>query len=65
MVLPCPMEQGFKLTPEQLAAAITPLTRWLMLNTPSNPSGAIYSRDEIAALAEVLADHPAGLGSGG
>ncbi len=60
VVLPCPMEQGgFKLTPEQLAAAITPpLTRWLMLNTPSNPSGAIYSRDEIAALAEVLADHP-------
>jgi aspartate aminotransferase len=58
VVLPCPMEQGFKLTPAQLAAAITPATRWLMLNTPSNPSGAIYSRDEISALAEVLADHP-------
>ncbi|WP_421700910.1 pyridoxal phosphate-dependent aminotransferase [Aliiroseovarius sp.] len=58
VVLPCPMEQGFKLTPEQLAAAITPRTRWLMLNTPSNPSGAIYSRDEIAALAQVLAHHP-------
>ena len=58
VVLPCPMEQGFKLTPEQLSAAITPATRWLMLNTPSNPTGAIYTRDEIAALAEVLADHP-------
>jgi aspartate aminotransferase len=52
------MEQGFKLTPSQLEAAITPRTRWLMLNSPSNPSGAIYSRDEIAALACVLARHP-------
>ncbi len=56
--VPCPMSQGFKLTPEALAAAITPRTRWLMLNTPSNPSGAVYSQPEIAALADVLARHP-------
>ncbi len=54
----CPMEHGFKLTPGQLEAAITPRTRWLMLNSPSNPSGAIYSRAEIAALAVVLDRHP-------
>lgn len=54
----CPMAAGFKLTPEALRAAITPRTRWLMLNSPSNPSGAIYSADEIRALAMVLADHP-------
>ena len=57
-ILPCPMDQGFKLLPEQLEAAITPRTRWLMLNTPSNPSGAIYTQDEIAALASVLSRHP-------
>lgn len=54
----CPMEHGFKLTPDQLEAAITPRTRWLMLNSPSNPSGAIYSRAEIAALAAVLDRYP-------
>lgn len=54
----CPMEQGFKLSPGQLEAAITPRTRWLMLNSPSNPSGAIYSHAEIAALAAVLDRHP-------
>lgn len=58
VVVACPMEQGFKLSPGQLEAAITPRTRWLMLNSPSNPSGAIYSRAEIAALAEVLDRHP-------
>ncbi len=58
VVLPCPMEQGFKLQPDQLEAAITPRTRWLMLNTPSNPSGAIYTQDEITALTAVLARHP-------
>ncbi|SHM03181.1 aspartate aminotransferase [Paracoccus solventivorans] len=57
VVLPCPMTRGFKLTPEALEAAITPRTRWLMLNSPSNPSGAIYSAAEIRALAEVLARH--------
>lgn len=54
----CSMEQGFKLTPEKLAQAITPKTRWLMLNSPSNPSGAIYSAAEIKALSAVLMEHP-------
>ncbi len=52
------IEQGFKITPEQLAEAITPRTRLLVLNSPSNPTGATYSRDELAALGEVLAAHP-------
>ena len=54
----CAMGQGFKITPQALRAAITPKTRWLLLNSPSNPSGAIYSADEIRALAAVLAEHP-------
>lgn len=58
IVLQCPVEEGFKLSPAALAAAITPKTRWLMLNAPSNPSGAIYTAEEIRALAAVLADHP-------
>ncbi|WP_377833249.1 pyridoxal phosphate-dependent aminotransferase [Acidimangrovimonas pyrenivorans] len=58
VVLPCPAAQGFKLRPEELARAITGRSRWLMLNSPSNPTGAIYSREELRALAEVLADHP-------
>ena len=49
---------GFKLRPEALAAAITPRTRWLMFNSPSNPTGAAYARDEIAAIAAVLLDRP-------
>ncbi|GAA4334366.1 pyridoxal phosphate-dependent aminotransferase [Variovorax defluvii] len=48
----------FKLTPEALAAHITPRTRWLMLNTPCNPSGAMYSRAELRALADVVRAHP-------
>ncbi|MEZ7137078.1 pyridoxal phosphate-dependent aminotransferase [Komagataeibacter sp. SM21] len=58
VVLPCGLESGFRLTPSQLAAAITPATRWVMLNTPSNPSGAVYSRAELQALGQVLAAHP-------
>jgi aspartate aminotransferase len=54
----CPRSQGFKLTPGQLEAAITPRTRWLMLNSPSNPTGATYSAEEYRGLAEVLARHP-------
>ncbi|MBS7813132.1 pyridoxal phosphate-dependent aminotransferase [Roseococcus pinisoli] len=50
--------QGFKLTPEQLEAAITPKTKWLILNNPSNPTGAAYSKAELKALAEVLLRHP-------
>lgn len=56
--VPCLPEHGFKLQPEQLERAITPRTRWLMLNSPNNPSGAVYSRDELKALAEVLLRHP-------
>ncbi len=58
VVLPCPLDQGFRLTPEQLDAAITPDTRWLILNSPSNPSGAAYPADELRALAEVVRRHP-------
>ncbi|GHA94795.1 aminotransferase [Algimonas arctica] len=48
----------FKITAEQLEAAITPATRWLMLNSPSNPTGAVYSAKELGALAAVLRRHP-------
>ena len=50
--------QNYKITPEQLDAAITPKTRWLILNSPSNPTGAAYSADELKALAQVLLRHP-------
>ncbi len=50
--------QNFKITPEQLAAAITPRTRLFVINSPSNPTGMAYSADELAALGEVLRDHP-------
>ena len=49
---------GFKLTPEALERAITPRSKWLILNSPSNPSGAAYTRAELKALAEVLLRHP-------
>ncbi len=54
----CPESQGFKLAPDQLEAAITPHTRWLLLNSPSNPTGATYSAEEYRQLADVLAGHP-------
>lgn len=57
-IIPCGEETGFKITPEALGAAITPKTRWLLLNTPSNPSGAVYSEAELAALGEVLRHAP-------
>ncbi|MBX6372703.1 MAG: pyridoxal phosphate-dependent aminotransferase [Acetobacteraceae bacterium] len=58
VLLPCGATQGFKLTPAQLEAAITPRTKWLVVNTPSNPTGAVYSWEELAGLAEVLLRHP-------
>lgn len=58
VVVACPEEAGFKLTPQALEQAITPRTKWLLLNTPSNPTGAMYSAEELQALAEVLARHP-------
>ena len=55
---PTSAESGFKLSPEGLEKAITPRTRWVFLNSPSNPSGAAYSRAELKALADVLLRHP-------
>jgi aspartate aminotransferase len=52
------IESGFKLKPNDLAKALTPHTKWLLLNSPSNPSGAAYTREELAALAAVLVDYP-------
>jgi len=52
------IDEGFKLRPEVLAKAITPHTKWLLLNSPSNPSGAAYTADELRALAAVLVDFP-------
>jgi aspartate aminotransferase len=57
-IVECPAANGFKLRPEDLEAAITPRTRWLVLNSPNNPTGAIYTADELKALGEVLARHP-------
>ena len=54
----CPQNNGFRLRPEDLEAAITPRTRWLLLNYPNNPTGAVASRAELAGLAEVLLRHP-------
>ncbi len=58
VVLDCPAGSGFRLSPEQLAAALTPKTRWLMLNAPANPTGCLYSAAELRALADVLVAHP-------
>ncbi len=58
VTIACPESQGFKLTPQQLEAAITPRTRWLLLNSPSNPTGAIYTAAEYQGLAEILDRHP-------
>jgi aspartate aminotransferase len=52
------MADGFKLRPETLEGAITPKTKWLILNQPCNPTGACYTRDELKALADVLLKHP-------
>jgi len=54
----CPIETGFKLTPEALEAAIGDRTKWLIFNAPSNPTGAAYSAEELRALGEVLVRHP-------
>ncbi|ESW61815.1 MAG: aspartate aminotransferase [Rhodobacter sp. CACIA14H1] len=54
----CPAESGFRLTPALLEATITPKTKWLFLNSPGNPSGAVYSAADLKALGEVLDRHP-------
>ena len=58
VLVPATIEQDFKVAPAQLEAAITPRTRLVIICSPSNPSGAVYSRDELSGLAQVLARHP-------
>ena len=58
VIVECPQETGFKLTAEKLEAAITDKTKWLILNSPSNPTGAGYTAADLLALAEVLRAHP-------
>ena len=58
VTLACPESAGFKLTPGQLEAAITARTRWLLVNSPSNPTGATYTAEEYRALGDVLLAHP-------
>ena len=57
VIVPAGIEQDFKITPEQLEAAITPRTRALILCSPSNPTGSVYSKEELAGLARVLEAH--------
>ncbi|HOV03394.1 MAG TPA: pyridoxal phosphate-dependent aminotransferase [Kaistiaceae bacterium] len=58
VIVDATLEDGFKLRPEALEAAITPRTKWLIFNSPSNPSGAAYTRAELKALTDVLVRHP-------
>ncbi|MEK9678046.1 MAG: pyridoxal phosphate-dependent aminotransferase [Rhodospirillaceae bacterium] len=58
VILPCSAENRFKMQPDDLEAAITPKTKWLMLNSPSNPTGAAYTSDELKALTNVLLRNP-------
>jgi aspartate aminotransferase len=58
IVIGCAQNNGFKLRAEDVRAAITPRTRWLVLNNPTNPSGVAYSTADLAAIAEVLLEHP-------
>jgi len=58
VTVPCGIDSKFKLTPEKLEAAITPKTKWIIFNSPSNPTGAGYSRAELKALTDVLMRHP-------
>jgi len=58
VIVECPQEDGFKLKPAALEAAITPKTKWLILNSPSNPTGAAYTWAELRAVADVLLRHP-------
>ncbi len=58
VIVPAGMDAGYRITPEQLEAAITPRTKWLILNSPSNPSGAGYGQAHMRALTDVLMRHP-------
>ncbi|EEB83723.1 pyridoxal phosphate-dependent aminotransferase [Roseobacter sp. GAI101] len=57
IIAPTRAQDGWKLTPETLSEALSPLTKWVLLNSPNNPTGALYSKADIAALCDVLADH--------
>ena len=58
VIVECTLENGFRLTAEQLEKAITPKTKWLIFNQPSNPTGACYTREQLKALTDVLMKHP-------
>jgi aspartate aminotransferase len=58
VIISCSQNSGFKLRAEELEAAITPKTKWIILNSPSNPTGAAYTRDELKAITDVLVKHP-------
>ena len=58
IIVPCPEDQNFKLTADQLEKSITDKTKWLMLNSPSNPTGSLYSKQELQRLADVLLRYP-------
>jgi len=58
VIVDCPAESGFKMKPKDLEKAITPKTKWLILNSPSNPTGAAYTAADLKALAKVLMKHP-------
>src|SRR5471032_2476701 len=58
VIVECTLEQGFRLTPEALEKAITPKTKWLIFNQPSNPAGACYTAEQLKALTDVLMKHP-------
>jgi aspartate aminotransferase len=58
VIVECSLENGFRLTAEQLEKAITPKTKWLIFNQPSNPTGACYTREQLKALTDVLMKHP-------
>ena len=58
VIVPCPEDKNFKLTADQLEKSITDKTKWLMLNSPSNPTGSLYSKQELQKLADILLKYP-------
>lgn len=58
VLVSCPVSQNYKITPTQLEKALTSRTKWIILNSPSNPSGAVYQEEELIALGEILRRHP-------
>src|SRR4029079_19011010 len=58
VIVPTTMESGFKMKPQDLEKAITPKTKWIIFNSPSNPTGAAYTKAELKAITDVLVKHP-------